>query len=51
MVYVENVAVFVLTDDEAEVKRYGVSYARVRATALSPEDSVSLIARVADGIQ
>ena len=47
VVYLEAQAGDVYVEDPAEVERYAIAFDRLRAVALSPDDSVRLIERMA----
>jgi hypothetical protein len=50
LVYIDSMAGDLFLEADADVQRYNESFDHLRAMALSPDDSASLIARVAQAI-
>lgn len=50
VVYVETLAGDLYLEQRADVARYTIAFERLRATALSPDDSIKLMQRVADNL-
>lgn len=50
VVYVETLAGDLYLEQRADVSRYTIAFERLRAAALSPDDSVSLVKRAADNL-
>jgi hypothetical protein len=49
IVYIDSMAGDLFLDAEADIRRYSLIFDNLRAVALSPDDSTSLIANLAQG--